>query len=79
MKIVVLDGYAINPGDLSWTELDGLTLGIIGFGRIGRATADAALATSKAACGRPKRRAFSFKAPYRLATSHCPLSPLIPQ
>jgi hypothetical protein len=24
MKIVVLDGYALNPGDLSWTALEAL-------------------------------------------------------
>ena len=24
MKIVVLDGYTLNPGDLSWDELHGL-------------------------------------------------------
>ena len=24
MQIIVLDGYALNPGDLSWTELQSL-------------------------------------------------------
>ncbi|MCF7934427.1 MAG: D-2-hydroxyacid dehydrogenase, partial [Spirochaetia bacterium] len=24
MKIVVLDGYTLNPGDISWTELEAL-------------------------------------------------------
>ena len=32
MKIVVLDGYTENPGDLSWEELEklGLPCGVVG-------------------------------------------------